>query len=76
MTSTQTLAAALRAARQRKGMTQQQLAASAGCSKNHISKLERAERWPAAVLLDRLLAALDCRLALLPPCPRSSSSPA
>ena len=49
----------LRAERQRQGLTQQQVARSAGLSKTQISKIETGAQTPNLETLDRVLAGLN-----------------
>lgn len=64
--STQHLGEALRAARKKKGMTQQQAAKSVGLDQPSMSKIERGESSARIDTLFRLLAALDLELILQP----------
>ncbi|MFA5516610.1 MAG: helix-turn-helix transcriptional regulator [Desulfuromonadales bacterium] len=64
--STQHLGEALRAARKKKGMTQQQTARSVGLDQPSLSKIERGESSARLDTLFRLLAALDLELLLQP----------
>lgn len=59
------IAANLRAQRARQGLTLDDLAASAGVSRAMISKIERGDVRPTAVLLARLASALGITLATL-----------
>jgi len=54
----------LRDARRRHGVDQRTLAARAGASQTHISRIERGEVAPSTATLSRLLAALGDRLEL------------
>jgi len=58
------IAARLKAARNARGMTLDQLAQSSGVSRAMISKIERAEASPTAALLARLCATLGQSLSM------------
>lgn len=49
------------ALRQRRGMTQAELARRAGCSVSFVSRVERGTTGLSAVLFFKLCNALDCR---------------
>lgn len=56
----------IRTARERAGLTQQQLAARASTSQATLSAYERGRKQPSVATLDRLLAAAGTRLAAKP----------
>ena len=56
----------LREARERAGLTQATLAERTGTSQATISAYESGRKQPSVDTLSRLLAALDCRLAVEP----------
>jgi HTH-type transcriptional regulator/antitoxin HipB len=64
--STQSLGEALRAARKKKGMSQEQVGKSVGLDQPSMSKIERGESSARIDTLFRLLAALDLELILQP----------
>lgn len=72
------VAAALRAARRGKGLTQEELAASAGCSVETLSNAERGTSSPGLELFFELTSILDLDVNALfaPSGPRRSSSKA
>src|SRR5262245_41872260 len=70
------IAAALRAARRAKKMTQEDLAALAGCSVETISNAERGVSLPGVELFLQLAVLLDMNLAALTDAPRGSRSKA
>ncbi len=47
--------------RTKKKLSQESLAELAGCSKNHISAIERGKKFPGAVLLDKISEILDVK---------------
>ena len=55
----------LRAAREARGLTLDQLSASTGISKAHLSRLESGERQPSVGILVELAAALGTRVGTL-----------
>ena len=55
----------LRAAREARGLTLDQLSASTGVSKAHLSRLESGERQPSVGILVELAAALGTRVGAL-----------
>ena len=57
---------AIRAARGRAGLTQQDLATLAGTSQATVSAYERGRKQPSLATLSRLLAAAGSRLAVEP----------
>lgn len=59
------LGEAVRAARLRRGMSQEQLAAAAGLDRTYVSGLERGTRNPALSTQERLAAALGVPLGEL-----------
>lgn len=59
-------ATTLRAARERAGLSQTDLAARTGTSQAAISAYERGRKQPSIATLDRLLAATGARLAVVP----------
>jgi transcriptional regulator with XRE-family HTH domain len=59
-------AAVLRYARRRAGLTQRALAAKSGVAQPAIARIERGVGSPRVATLDRLLAATDDSLELLP----------
>jgi transcriptional regulator with XRE-family HTH domain len=59
-------ASAIRAARQRAGLTQRDLATLAGTSQATVSAYERGRKQPSVATLSRLLAAAGSRLAVEP----------
>jgi transcriptional regulator with XRE-family HTH domain len=59
-------APALRAARQRSGLSQAALAARAGTSQATVSAYESGRKQPSVATLSRLLAAAGSRLAIEP----------
>jgi transcriptional regulator with XRE-family HTH domain len=60
------VATELRAARQRAGLTQTQLASRSGTSQATISAYESGRKQPSLDTLDRLLSATGSRLAIVP----------
>ncbi|MCR5137771.1 MAG: helix-turn-helix domain-containing protein [Oscillospiraceae bacterium] len=52
----------LRPMRKKAGLTQQELAAATGTTKQSISMWEAGDRWPSAEWLPKLAAACGCRL--------------
>lgn len=58
------VATELRAARERRGFTQAQLARAAGTSQATLSAYESGARTPSVPTLERLLAACGARLAV------------
>jgi HTH-type transcriptional regulator / antitoxin HipB len=64
--SPQSLGEALRAARKKKGMTQQQVGKSVGLDQASLSKIERGEASARIDTLFRLAAALDIELIIRP----------
>lgn len=48
------IAANLKEFREKQDLTQEKLAEMAGCSKNHLSALERGVKFPSSSLIDRL----------------------
>jgi DNA-binding XRE family transcriptional regulator len=65
------LAAALLTARREAKLSQHQLAVASGIQQAEISKIERGQVVPRVTTMNRLLAPLGCRLAVVP----STSSP-
>lgn len=55
----------LRAAREARGLTLDQLSASVGVSKAHLSRLESGDRQPSVGILVEVAAALGTRVSLL-----------
>ncbi|MDC7227224.1 MAG: helix-turn-helix transcriptional regulator [Spirochaetales bacterium] len=55
------MAVNLKKYRENAGLTQEQLAEKAGCSKNHLSVLERGKKFPGGHLIDRLSDALEIK---------------
>ena len=55
----------LRAAREARGLTLDQLSASVGVSKAHLSRLESADRQPSVAILVEVAAALGTRVSAL-----------
>jgi transcriptional regulator with XRE-family HTH domain len=70
------VAAALRSARRAKKLTQEDLAAQAGCSVETISNAERGVTLPGIELFLELAVVLDMNLSALTEGPRSSRSKA
>ena len=64
--SPQSLGEALRAARKKKGMSQQEIGKSVGIDQPSISTIERGESSVRVDTLFRLLAALDMELVIQP----------
>ena len=64
------VAAALRAARKAKSMTQEELAARAGCSVETLSNAERGASMPGLELFLQVASILELDLAALVPTPR------
>jgi len=60
-----TLGDRLHSAREALGLTMDQLSASAGISKAHLSRLESGERQPSVAILVELAAALGTRVSTL-----------
>lgn len=60
-----TLADRLRAAREARGLTLDQLSASVGVSKAHLSRLESGDRQPSVGILVEVAAALGTRVSVL-----------
>mgnify|MGYP001408296490 CR=1 FL=1 len=69
------LAAQLLAARRRAGLSQRQLAAASGVQQAEISRIERGEITPRLTTMERLLAPLGCRLAIVPDPERTPAGP-
>lgn len=65
MTLAERMAANLRAQRERRKMTQQQLAEKAGISRAYLARLETARQEPRLGVLDRLARALRVKAARL-----------
>ncbi len=55
------MAANLKKFRENRKLTQEQLAEMAGCSKNHLSAIERGVKFPSAGLIDKLSNILDIK---------------
>ena len=60
-----TLGERLRAAREARGLTLDQLSASVGVSKAHLSRLESGDRQPSVGILVEVVAALGTRVSVL-----------
>jgi transcriptional regulator with XRE-family HTH domain len=60
-----TLGERLRAAREARGLTLDQLSASVGVSKAHLSRLESGDRQPSVGILVEVAAALGTRVSVL-----------
>ena len=63
------IAAKIKAARQRAGMTQAQLAAELGTHQSAIARIEAGRHTPSIHMLERIAAALGCEL-YVELCPR------
>jgi transcriptional regulator with XRE-family HTH domain len=70
------VAAALRAARKARGLTQEEVAARVGCSVNAVSNAERGLTLPALDLFLDLVALLDVDLGVLVDAPKPLNSKA
>jgi transcriptional regulator with XRE-family HTH domain len=70
------VAAALRAARKARGLTQEEVAASVGCSVNAVSNAERGLTLPALDLFLDLVALLDVDLGALVDAPKRANAKA
>ena len=57
--------ARLRELRQKRGMTQEQLAAAAGTAGPYVSDMERGIKVPSLTTIIRLAIALDCKVTKL-----------
>ena len=55
------MAANLKRFREKEKYTQEQLAELAGCSKNHLSALERGVKFPSASLIEKLSDILNVK---------------
>ncbi len=55
------MAANLKKFRENRKLTQEKLAEMAGCSKNHLSSIERGVKFPSAGLIDKLSNILDIK---------------
>jgi transcriptional regulator with XRE-family HTH domain len=64
---------ALRACREARDLSQEQLAQMAGCSQCYLSQLELGDRWPSPRMLLRLADALGCTVTDLIPRQRAAS---
>ena len=53
MSVNNSIAANLKDFREKKDLTQEKLAELAGCSKNHLSALERGVKFPSSSLIDK-----------------------
>ena len=60
-----TFGARLRELRQKRGMTQEQLAAAAGTAGPYVSDMERGIKVPSLTTIIRLAIALDCKVTNL-----------
>jgi transcriptional regulator with XRE-family HTH domain len=58
----QLFGARLRELRQKRGMTQEQLAAAAGTASPYVSDMERGIKVPSLTTIIRLAIALDCKV--------------
>lgn len=56
---------AVRAARLRRGLAQEELAGSAGVERSHMGKIERGQHMPTLALILRVAGALDISAAEL-----------
>ncbi len=61
MSVNDSMAANLKRFREKQKLTQEQLAELAGCSKNHLSALERGKKFPGAALIDKFCKILDIK---------------
>jgi transcriptional regulator with XRE-family HTH domain len=59
------LAAKLRALRERRGMSQEQLAEAAGLGRSHLARLETARQDPTLTTIEKLAKALKVKPAEL-----------
>jgi len=59
MTSIESIGENLRLHRLRKGLSQEQLALSAGVNTSYIGQLERGEKNPTVKILDKIASALE-----------------
>jgi len=55
------MAVNLKKFREERGLTQEKLSEIAGCSKNHLSALERGVKFPSASLIDKLSQTLKIK---------------
>ena len=55
----------IRYLRKQKGMSQEDLALEAGVNKNYLSDLERGERNPTVVIVEKIASALEVDLSTL-----------
>jgi transcriptional regulator with XRE-family HTH domain len=63
MTATQ-FGAAIKAAREKQGMSVRELADEAVCSEMNLRMIENKGRAPSVILASRILDALGCRLCI------------
>jgi len=61
----QAFAANVRRLRERRGITQVQLAASIGCSQPYVVLIEAGKRWPGAKRLDKIALFFGVQVATL-----------
>ncbi len=59
------MATRIKALRERRGMTQEQLAAKAGVSRTYLARLETARQDPTLSMLEKLAKALGVKVARL-----------
>ena len=61
MSVNDSMAANLKRFREKRKLTQEQLAEMAGCSKNHLSALERGKKFPGAALIENFSRILNVK---------------
>lgn len=61
MSVNDSMAVNLKKFREERGLTQEKLSEIAGCSKNHLSALERGVKFPSASLIDKLSQTLKIK---------------
>lgn len=61
MSVNNSIAANLKEIREKHDLTQEKLAEMAGCSKNHLSALERGVKFPSSSLIERLSSILKIK---------------
>ncbi len=61
MSVNDSMAANLKRYREMQKLTQEQLAELAGCSKNHLSALERGKKFPGAALIEKFSRILNVK---------------
>ena len=61
MSANDSIAANLKRYREKENLTQERLSELAGCSKNHLSALERGKKFPSAALIDKFCEILNVK---------------